>query len=109
MLKFAKAGIISFSIIPLRFGLIIGVLTSSISFIFVVQALYAKFILKTAVPGWTTLIVVNSFMFGILFILIGLVGEYIGKILLEVKLRPRYIISDHVGIESIVQDERSCF
>jgi dolichol-phosphate mannosyltransferase len=65
MIKFALSGITSFSIIPLRLGIIIGALTSIISFVLMVEAFHAKVILKTAVPGWATTVIVLTFMFGI--------------------------------------------
>lgn len=104
MLKFAVTGITSFSIIPLRLGMIFGILTSMISFVLMFQAVYAKVFLDATVPGWATTITVLTFMFGILFILIGLVGEYIGRILIEVKSRPRFLISEQVGIIGDVEN-----
>jgi polyisoprenyl-phosphate glycosyltransferase len=98
MIKFAVAGVTSFSIIPLRVGIIIGILTSLFSFYLIIDALFVYFAGET-VPGWTTMIIAMSFMFGILFILLGLLGEYIGRILIEVKNRPRYIIQDELGID----------
>jgi len=53
-----------------------------------------------AIPGWASSVSIVSFMFGILFILLGLIGEYIGRILIEVKARPRFLISDRLGMTS---------
>jgi dolichol-phosphate mannosyltransferase len=98
MLKFALDGITSFSIVPLRVGMILGILTSGLAFWLMAEAIYAKVVLNATVPGWATTITVMSFMFGMLFILMGLLGEYIGRVLIQVRLRPRFIVSDQIGI-----------
>jgi glycosyltransferase involved in cell wall biosynthesis len=97
MLKLAWAGITSFSVVPLRISIVIGVLTSGLAFGEVVYAIYAKLFTETTVPGWASAVGVVSFLFGILFIMLGVLGEYIGRILLEVKGRPRFLVRDEVG------------
>jgi dolichol-phosphate mannosyltransferase len=99
MVRFAIDGISSFSIIPLRIAIVIGFLTSFFSFLGIIYAVYSKFAYYT-VPGWSSTLAVISFLLGILFILLGIIGEYIGRILIEVKRRPRYIISERVGIDT---------
>lgn len=96
MLKFTWTGITSFSIVPLRLGIIIGVITSMIAFGEIIYAFFIKLVKHTAVPGWTSAVSVISFLFGIMFILIGLLGEYIGRILVEVRGRPRYLIAEEL-------------
>jgi len=96
MCQFAWKGITSFSIVPLRIGILIGVLTSLFAFYQLLETLYLKLFTDTTVPGWTSIMVLLSLLFGILFILIGVLGEYIGRILVEVRGRPRYIISEVV-------------
>ena len=49
---------------------------------------------------------VISFLFGVLFILLGIVGEYIGRILVEVRQRPRYLVADQAGINHLVRDRQ---
>ncbi len=98
MLRFGLDGITSFSIIPLRLGIVLGAVTSLIAFWQMGSALYAKLVLNAAVPGWATTVTVLSFMFGILFILLGILGEYLGRILIEVRARPRFIVSETLGM-----------
>lgn len=100
MVRFAWHGISSFSIIPLRIAMLVGIFTSGIAFSGILYALYSKFIIGTAVPGWTSSVAILSFLLGILFLLLGLIGEYIGRILIEVKQRPRFIISDRLGTQA---------
>ena len=98
MLKLAWTGVTSFSLVPLRVSIIIGVLTSLLAFAEMVYAIYAKLFTDTVVPGWASGVAVVSFLFGILFILLGVLGEYIGRVLIESRNRPRFLISESIGI-----------
>lgn len=103
MLRFAWSGITSFSVIPLRLGVIIGFLTSLLAFYQLGEALWTKLFTDRAIPGWASVIGIQSLLFGILFILLGIVGEYLARVLEEVRQRPQFIISGAVGfpIESV--------
>jgi len=105
MIRFAVTGVTSFSVIPLRVGIVIGIFTSLIAFAEIVYAIYSKVITGTTVPGWASAVSILSFLFGILFILLGLFGEYIGRILVEVRRRPRFLISEQVGINDVVRQD----
>jgi len=96
MIKFGAAGVTSFSIIPLRIGIAIGILISLFSFYLIINTLHSYY-LGLTIPGWTTTVTVMSFMFGMLFILLGLLGEYIGRILIEVRGRPLYLVQNFSG------------
>ena len=98
MLQLAFDGITSLSIKPLRMFTTIGLITSLISFIFIVYSLISYFCGNT-VAGWTSMTSIICFIGGIQLIGIGVLGEYIGKIYMEVKHRPRYIISEKRNIE----------
>jgi glycosyltransferase involved in cell wall biosynthesis len=98
MLRFAWHGISSFSVVPLRIAVLSGFIASAISFMGIGYAIYGKLIEGRAVPGWASTIAIISFLFGILFILLGLLGEYIGRILIEVRQRPRFLISERLGV-----------
>jgi dolichol-phosphate mannosyltransferase len=105
MVKFAWMGITSFSVVPLRIGILLGVLTSLVAFGELTYAVYAKLFTTTVVPGWASAVSILSFLFGVMFILVGLLGEYIGRILIEVRRRPRFLISHQVGIENLQTDD----
>jgi polyisoprenyl-phosphate glycosyltransferase len=85
------SAIASFSHIPLRLGLGIGILFGLFSFIVGIYSIIMYFSGDT-VSGYTTLVVLLSFGFSLLFIVIGIIGEYIGYIFTEVKKRPMFII-----------------
>jgi polyisoprenyl-phosphate glycosyltransferase len=94
MLRFAATGVISFSAAPLRAALNLGFIVSIISFVILVWSLIVKLSGLYEVPGWTSIVVVVSFIGGIQLIVLGVIGEYIGDIHAEVKRRPLYVISE---------------
>ena len=96
MLKFGWTGVTSFSLVPLRLGIILGFITSLVAFCGLGYAVWGK-LTGQAVPGWASEVGVQSFLFGILFIMLGIIGEYIGRILDEVRRRPRFLIHERVG------------
>lgn len=93
MLGLAIDGITSLSIKPIRIITSLGIIVSMISFILMLWALI-QFFRNDVISGWSSTIVIITFLGGIQIISIGLVGEYIGKIYMESKHRPRYIISE---------------
>jgi glycosyltransferase involved in cell wall biosynthesis len=98
MLQLAFDGITSLSIKPLRIFTTIGLFTSFISFCFIIYTIVMYFIGKT-VAGWASMTSIICFIGGIQLIGIGVLGEYIGKTYLEVKARPRFIISEKKNIK----------
>lgn len=93
MLGLAFDGITSLSVKPLRIITGMGAGVSLLSFAGVIWAVITEFLGRT-VAGWTSTVCIVCFMGGIQLICLGVLGEYIGKIYMEVKARPRYIISD---------------
>ena len=93
MLGLALDGITSLSVTPLRLISALGAIMSVLSLIGVIWA-FAAHMTGTAVSGWPSLLCVVCMFSGIQLICLGIVGEYIGKIYLEVKHRPKYIISE---------------
>jgi polyisoprenyl-phosphate glycosyltransferase len=91
MLAFAFDGITSFSIQPIRLITILGFLSTIISFVAGLYAIFEKVFGNTQ-EGWASLMISIWFIGGLLLMSIGLIGEYIGKIYEEVKGRPRFII-----------------
>lgn len=93
MLGLAFDGITSLSIKPIRMIATFGVFVSVFSFILIIWSVVQYFVGNT-VPGWSSLCAIVCFVGGIQLISLGIIGEYIGKIYLETKARPRYIISE---------------
>ena len=93
MLALAFDGITSLSVKPIRMVFFAGLIIMLLSFIGILWAVIAAFMGKS-VAGWASLACIVCFMGGMQCLFLGVIGEYIGKIYLEVKGRPRYIISD---------------
>ena len=100
MLSLAFDGITSLSVKPIRIITVMGILIAALSFIGVVWAVIGALIGKT-VAGWASTVCIVCFMGGIQLLCLGVIGEYIGKIYLETKRRPRYIISERTNSEDI--------
>ena len=94
MLKLALFGITSFSIKPLRLSIFIGTFVAVISFLYGLYAFWIKTFTDESIEGWTSTLIVISFIGGIQLMMIGVVGEYLGKLFIEAKNRPPYIISE---------------
>ena len=93
MLKLAFDGITSLSVRPIRLITVTGLVISVLSIIGIIWALITAFT-GHAVAGWASTACIVCFIGGMQALFLGVIGEYIGKIYLEVKARPRYIISD---------------
>ena len=96
MLSFAFDGITSFSIKPITMILLLGIIIMLFSIIAIIYTLFS-YINGHSVAGWASLMISIWFLSGVQLFGIGLVGEYIGKVYLETKRRPRYHIEDWLG------------
>lgn len=97
MLAFAINGITSFSVVPLRLITLAGLVVSSLSFAMTLWVLWGRLVLHTVVPGWASTVIPVYLLGGIQLLGIGVLGEYVSKIYLESKRRPRYFIERSVG------------
>jgi len=97
MLAFAWQGITSFSAVPLHLITTLGVLVSLGSFGVTLWALWIKLFSPDAVPGWASTVLPIYFLGGIQLLCVGIIGEYLAKIYMETKGRPRYLIEKMVG------------
>jgi glycosyltransferase involved in cell wall biosynthesis len=88
-------GLTSFSVAPLRFASLLGVLLASAAFLFGLSILWETWTTGKSVPGYPSLVVGLMTIGGVQLIMIGIVGEYIGKILSELKARPIYFVAEH--------------
>jgi len=88
-------GLTSFSVAPLRFASLLGVLLATVAFLFGLSILWETLVSGKSVPGYPSLVVGLMTIGGVQLIMIGIVGEYIGKILSELKARPIYFVAEH--------------
>ena len=93
MLALAFDGITSLSIKPIKMIFVLGLIVALISFVGIIWAV-VEAIIGNTVSGWASTTCIICFLSGVQLISIGVIGEYIGKIYMEVKHRPRYIISE---------------
>ena len=100
MLSFAWQGITSFSALPLRFITGLGFIVSIASFGFTLWVSWSYFFTQETLPGWASTVLPIYFISGIQLLCLGIIGEYVAKIYVETKQRPRYtietIVSKHI-------------
>lgn len=98
MVSFALDGITSFSVRPLRYIAMLGLLFILISVAVIVYGV-AVYCQGNTIPGWTSLLVSVWFIGGAILLALGIMGEYVGKIYKEVKRRPRYFVEEESGMD----------
>ena len=96
MIRFAASSLLSFSSVPLRLGIWVGIATSLLAFAELAYII-SVFLRGGSVPGWASTLTLMSFMFGILFVLIGLLGGYLASIFEMLKNRPRFLVNEKAG------------
>ena len=100
MLRLAVDSILSFSLVPLRLATWAGFLASGVAMSGVLYALVIRFFTDTWVSGWAALFIAILFLGGVQLVLIGVIGEYLGRIYAEVKRRPLYLVKERSGFAS---------
>lgn len=97
LLKYALEGIISFSTLPLKLSTFVGIISSIVSIIYLIVVVIQKLAFGINVPGYATIVVLLLLIGGIQLFCLGILGEYLSKIYIEVKNRPVYLIKTHMG------------
>lgn len=99
MLRFAGDAITSFSYKPLKLAGYLGYTVSFLSFLYLLYVIIRKLVIGDFGAGWASTVAISLFFNGIILIVLGIMGEYIGRIYDECKNRPLYIISEKVGFD----------
>jgi len=94
MLKFATNGVTAFSVKPLRLSIYLGSIIAILAFIYGIYAIYTHLFTDQSITGWTSVIISVLFVGGINLLMLGIIGEYLGKLFIENKRRPNYLISE---------------
>lgn len=94
MLRLALNGITAFSVKPLRIATFLGVIISGMAFLYAGYAVYAHFVLKETVQGWTSVLLSVLIMGGLQLLTLGIIGEYLGRLFMQTKGRPSYIVQE---------------
>jgi len=107
MMKLGWHGVSAFSLVPLRIGIVIGLISSSIAFLGVCYAILGKWLDKEAIPGWASSVAISSFLFGVLFVFLAVLAEYVGRIAVEIRRRPRFLVRETTRTAVAASDKRA--
>ena len=77
-----EAGLLQ-PLVPLRIGICVGLVSSTIAFLGVLYAIVGKWLDREAVPGWASSVAISSFLFAVLFVFLAILAEYVGRIMVE--------------------------
>ena len=97
MVALAWNGISNFSIIPLRFVTFMGFFICFLSVIFLGYVVY-RWSIKGTIVGWASMVTIITVFSGVQMVSLGIIGEYLAKVFVEVKKRPLYIVESKIGI-----------
>lgn len=97
LMKLAFDGLVSFSSAPLKLAIWLGAMASLLGFILIVWALVSVLFFARAPQGWTSLAILILFFSGVQLLVLGIIGEYVGRVFEEVKNRPLYIAAQRIG------------
>lgn len=92
--SYALRGIVAFSTVPLVITSILGLILCTVAFIYTVYVIAYQMVWHDAVPGYPSLVSIILFGFGINFLVLGIIGQYLAQMYLEIKHRPKYIIRE---------------
>ncbi|MBA4372526.1 MAG: glycosyltransferase [Thermodesulfovibrio sp.] len=96
LFRLAFNAITSFSVVPLRLATYLGILSSGVGFCYALYFLYKKIFLGIPVLGYASIIVAVLFVGGVQLLILGIIGEYLGRVYQEVQARPIYILRDQL-------------
>lgn len=99
LFAFAIDGITAFSTLPLRVWGYVGLVVSAFAFVYALVMVTRTLLFGADVPGFATLIVSVMFFSGVQLITLGVLGEYLGRVFVEVKRRPLFLVAEEIGLE----------
>lgn len=99
LLKYAIEGIVAFSTTPLKVSTFSGSVFSAMAIVYMIFVIIQKLVSGNDVPGYTTIVVLVLFLGGVQLISIGLIGEYLSKMYIQVKNRPVYLIKEYLDTQ----------
>lgn len=105
LLKLAFDGLFGFSNLPLKAAIYLGFISLTLSFIGAIFAFVWKLagwkiigLSPSTAPGWTSVVCLVLFIGGLQFMILGVIGEYVGRVLTEIRRRPRWVVLDTIGL-----------
>ena len=109
LLKYAFEGIVSFTTFPLKIGTYIGVFSALASMIYLIVVVIQKLAFGINVPGYATIVVLLLLIGGLQLFCLGMIGEYLSRIYVQVKDRPIYVLKEHLGKDNLQIDDELSF
>ena len=100
MIRLSSNAITSFSALPLRFSTFGGLFAILVALLYFLWACYSVFITKDVVQGWTSIVFLQCFFFGVTLLSLGLMGQYVARIYDELKARPLYVLSQTINLDA---------
>jgi dolichol-phosphate mannosyltransferase len=97
MVRLAGDAILSFSIVPLRISVTLGLASSLLAFIGIAYAVFARIFSNEWVEGWAFIVISVLFVGGVQLLSVGILGEYLGRLYLSSKSRPLYVVKEKLG------------
>jgi len=91
-------GFTAFSVLPLRMAILLGLMFSGVGFLFGIWVVVHKFLTPDILAGYSSLMAVTLFVSGILMMMLGLIGEYVGRIYISINNSPQYVIREAINI-----------
>lgn len=107
LVHYAIDGIVSFTISPLRWATYFGFFTASSAFLYMFYVIFSKVLFGNPVSGYASIVSIILFFGGLQLIFLGIIGEYIGRIFIEVKARPNYIIKEKSAPDREFRNKKS--
>ena len=104
-LHLAVNSIVQFSVLPLRLAIYLGLIAASVAFLLGIYVFFEHFFLHNPTPGYATIMITVIFLGSVQLICLGIIGEYIGKIHMEVKKRPLYM-ADYITKDEKHDDKK---
>ena len=96
LFKYAWSGIMAFSTAPLRFGAFVGFISAALSVIYMITVIIQKMFFGIDIPGYATIIVLLLLIGGLILFCLGIIGEYLAKMYIQLKNRPIFIEREHI-------------
>lgn len=106
MLHLWLNGFTAFSIKPLRISTVIGFFTALVGFLYGIYIIVYKFIYPEVLQGYSSLMAVFLFVGGVLMLMLGMIGEYIGRIYISINNSPQYVIKEKININNDIAGDK---
>lgn len=100
LLKLWFNGFTAFSVTPLRFSSLVGVICAIIGFIFGIVTICRKLFIPNISVGWSSTVAIMLFIGGLIMLMLGMIGEYIGRIYISINNSPQYVVRETINVEN---------